>query len=64
VGEEIVKRVLAHNIYTQIGTRPLKEICSDEISEFGTVPVGIIAVSESEECAVSNQQMPYSITRI
>ncbi|MGC8497438.1 MAG: isoaspartyl peptidase/L-asparaginase [Thermoplasmata archaeon] len=64
VGEEIVKRVLAHNIYTQIGTRPLKEICSREIAEFGSVPVGVIAVSESEECALSNQQMPYSITMI
>lgn len=64
IGEEIVKRVLAHNIYVQIGTRPLEQICKDEISKFGTVPVGVIAVSESEECAVSNQKMPYSITKL
>lgn len=64
VGEEIVKRVLAHNIYTQIGKRSLKEICTEELSKFSSIPVGIIAVSDSEECAVSNQKMPYSISKI
>ncbi len=63
IGEEIIKRMLSISIYNSIGTRPLNEICRDEIDKFGDIPVGVIAVSEDEECAISNLTMPYSIRK-
>jgi L-asparaginase/beta-aspartyl-peptidase (threonine type) len=64
IGEEIVKKVLAHRVYMQIGNQSLKEICGKELSEFGKIPVGIIAVSDSEECVEANLKMPYYISKI
>ncbi len=63
IGEEIMRRTLAYRIYSQIGDRPLEEICREEIKKFGDIPVGVIAVSENEAAAVSNMIMPHRIVR-
>ncbi len=63
IGEEIIKRMLSFNVYLQIGKKPLWEICRDEISKFGDIPVGIIAVDEYSECAISNLTMPHAIKK-
>ncbi len=64
IGEEIIRHMLSLAIYNRIGTAPLEEICREEIEKFGDVPVGVIAVSIEEECAVSNRNMPYAILRM
>ncbi len=63
IGEEIIKRMLSLKIYERIGEAPLEEICHQEIAKFGSIPVGVIAISMEEECAVSNLSMPYGIAR-
>lgn len=63
IGEEIIKRMLSINIYNSIGKKSLEEICKEELRKFRDIPVGIIAISKDEECAVSNLTMPYSIRK-
>lgn len=58
IGEEIIKRMLAINIYHSIGTKPLEKICKEMIEDFGDIPVGVIAITAEEQCAVSNMVMP------
>ncbi len=63
IGEEIIKRMLSFKIYERIGESPLQEICKEEIGKFGDIPVGVIAIDENEECAISNLTMPYAIKK-
>ena len=61
IGEEIIRRALSMRIYMEIGKRPLEEICSDAIADFGDIPVGVIAVSREEYCAYANLVMPHAV---
>ncbi|NPA75190.1 MAG: asparaginase [Euryarchaeota archaeon] len=63
IGEEIIRRMLSLKVYEEIGKAPLEEICKRHVAEFGTVPVGVIAISNEERCAVSNLNMPYGIAK-
>ena len=63
IGEEIIKRNLSFGIYERIGENKLEDICEEEIEKFGKIPVGVIAIDEEEECAVSNLEMPYAIVK-
>ena len=63
IGEEIIKRLLSFRIYERIGEKPLNEICKEEMSIFGDIPVGVIAISKEEECALSNLSMPHAIIK-
>ncbi len=63
IGEEIIKRMLSIRIYERIGEAPLSQICKEELEKFGDIPVGVIAIDENEECALSNLTMPYAILR-
>ena len=63
IGEEIIRRMLSYRIYQKIGEKPLVDICREEIGKFGKIPVGIIAINDSEECAISNLTMPYAIIK-
>ena len=63
IGEEIIRHMLSIKIYNRIGSAALEKICKEEIEKFGDVPVGVIAVSSDEECAISNRDMPYAIIR-
>ncbi len=63
IGEEIIRRSAAFRIYESIGEESLEEACRKIIDEFGDIPVGIIAISENEECAMSNLIMPHKILR-
>jgi len=57
IGEEIIKRMLCYNVYLRIGKEPLREILESEVSRFGKISVGIIAVSLYEEASFSNTTM-------
>lgn len=57
IGEEIIRRMLCHNIYIEIGKRPLQDIVEDKIGEFGEVLAGVIAVSRDEMASFSNSSM-------
>ncbi len=57
IGEEIIKKMLCHSVYLRIGSESLKKILDTEVSRFGSVAVGIIAVSEGEEAYSSNTTM-------
>lgn len=61
IGEEIIRRSLAISVYGKIGNEPLDEICEGEVSKFGDIPVGVIAISTGERCAKSNMVMPHAI---
>jgi L-asparaginase/beta-aspartyl-peptidase (threonine type) len=63
IGEEIIRRMLSYRIYQKIGEKPLVDICREEIEKFGKIPVGVIAINDSEECAISNLTMPYAIIK-
>ncbi len=64
IGEEIMRRMLSIRIYERIGEAPLQKICREEIEKFGSIPVGVIAITAEEECAMSNLAMPYAqVTR-
>ncbi len=63
IGEEIIRRMLSFRIYERMGKGPLQDICREEIERFGKIPVGVIAINEEEECAVSNLTMPYAIRK-
>lgn len=57
IGEEIIRNMLSYRIYEEIGERPLNEIVSERIREFGKVLVGVIAVSEDEHVSLANSDM-------
>ncbi len=57
VGEAIIRRMLCHNIYLQIGKESLVEIIKREIDEFGDVHVGVIAIAKDEHASYSNTSM-------
>jgi len=63
IGEEIMRRMLSFRIYHRIGEKCLEEICREEIEKFGDVPVGVIAISDEDACAISNRSMPYAIVK-
>ncbi len=63
IGEEIMRRMLSFRIYNRIGEKCLEEICREEIEKFGDVPVGVIAISDEDACAISNRSMPYAIVK-
>ncbi len=63
IGEEIIRRMLSFRIYQRIGEEALEDICKEEIERFGKIPVGVIAIDEDEECAISNLTMPYAIRK-
>ncbi len=63
IGEEIMRRMLSFRIYNRIGEKCLEEICREEIEKFGDIPVGVIAISDEDVCAISNRSMPYAIVK-
>ena len=63
IGEEIIKKMLCHNVYLRIGSEPLRNILEDEVSKFGVTSVGIIAVSKDEEAYSSNTSMATGIMK-
>ena len=63
IGEEIIRNMLCYRIYEEIGERPLKDIISERISEFGKVLVGVIAVSENEHFSFANSDMANALVQ-
>ena len=61
IGEEIIRRMLSISVYQEITSEKLEKICSKKIADFGDIPIGVIAVSEEEQCALSNLKMPYAV---
>ncbi len=61
IGEEIIRRLLSLQIYLEIGTKNVENVCEEKIREFGDVPIGVIAIAEGKPCAKANLNMPYAI---
>lgn len=57
IGEEIIRKMMCYDIYSQIGTRSLESIVRDKVETFGNVLVGAIAVSKDEYASYSNSSM-------
>lgn len=64
LGEEIIRHMMCHNIYLEIGKRPLQQILDDSVKEFGEVLVGVIAVSETEYASASNSSMATGVATL
>lgn len=63
IGEEIIRNMLCFRIYEEIGERPLKEIVSERVAEFGKILVGVIAVSQTEHFSMANSDMATAIVQ-
>ncbi len=62
IGEEIIRRMLAINLYRDMeSSTALESVCKEHISHFGDIPVGVIAITREEGCALSNLNMPKAI---
>ena len=57
IGEEIIRRHLCFSIYSRMGEKPLQKIMDEEISRFGSIAVGAIAVSRDEFAHSANKDM-------
>ena len=57
IGEEIIRRHLCFSIYSRIGKEPLQKIMDEEISKFGAIAVGAIAISRDEFAYSANKDM-------
>lgn len=57
IGEEIIRKMVCYDIYSQIGTKPLGELLREKVETFGDILVGVIAVSKDEYAWHSNSSM-------
>lgn len=63
IGEEIIRRQLCFSIYSRMGKEPLQKIMDDEISRFGDVAVGAIALTSTEIAHSANKDMATGLFR-